>query len=824
MKTQIVGFILFLFLCVLVPLGVAGPAPYTISYSGPSHIPPGGSGTFTFTVKKDGIPQSSVTMYNRRRPEANSWLDNDTPVTDANGEAQMTLTLESTASGTYRITGTAPDREGGKQFDEDIDYVRFDVIVGNPPSSSSSLSSSSSSSSSSQPLRRLLRISGDNQQGLPGETLANPFVVEVRNQEDEPAEGIAVTFYVLTGGGSLSAEVVVTDSNGRAESTLTLGSEPGTNRVQVSLSGINPLALLLEGSSPRLVFSAEATTVVSIDDSSLSVETVTTNSNDQTKSTPIPDSKSDTDTVEVSVEANLPTPVPTVPLIISGGDQNGLTGEALANSFVVEVRDQYGNPMEGVTVTFTVTAGGGTLSATTVMTDANGQAESTLTLGSYSRTNTVEASIEGVTETVTFSASAEILEFDLSVPAGISLIHVPLKVRGIDGMAGTIESVSDLYDALGGAASVNMLTTLDPDTQGWQSYLGDTSADRTLTDELGILANMSAPVSIRLSGDALGVDGSSTITVNQGVNLVGLPLMDSRITRVSDLLTLEGFADNVSSIVVSDNGTFKAVRQTGDDGDISVTGGQAFMLTAAEAATVTISGDGWDNTAVGAMAAPSITMGGIQPVGITPVLVLSGLIVDGVSGVNSSGLRVSVKNLSTGSALTTVVGDAGNASSQVDYRLTVVDIEKGQAAAIGDTLEISVTSPDASIGVEPLQYTVTAEDVRRSRIELPALFLREIPTKTELLPNYPNPFNPETWIPYRLAEDGFVTLTIYDSNGQVVRTLDVGHQTAAVYESRSKAAYWDGRNEFGETVASGVYFYTLTADDFSATRKMLVLK
>ena len=91
-------------------------------------------------------------------------------------------------------------------------------------------------------------------------------------------------------------------------------------------------------------------------------------------------------------------------------------------------------------------------------------------------------------------------------------------------------------------------------------------------------------------------------------------------------------------------------------------------------------------------------------------------------------------------------------------------------------------------------------------------------------PNYPNPFNPETWIPYRLAEDAFVTLTIYNDSGQVVRTLDIGHQVASIYESRSKAAYWDGRNDLGESVASGVYFYTLTAGDFSATRKMVILK
>ena len=102
--------------------------------------------------------------------------------------------------------------------------------------------------------------------------------------------------------------------------------------------------------------------------------------------------------------------------------------------------------------------------------------------------------------------------------------------------------------------------------------------------------------------------------------------------------------------------------------------------------------------------------------------------------------------------------------------------------------------------------------------------MRAIPDQTALLPNYPNPFNPETWIPYHLATDANVTLTIYDVRGNVVRELMLGHQSAGVYESRRRAAYWDGRNHLGEPVASGLYFYTLTAGDFSATRKMLILK
>ena len=113
---------------------------------------------------------------------------------------------------------------------------------------------------------------------------------------------------------------------------------------------------------------------------------------------------------------------------------------------------------------------------------------------------------------------------------------------------------------------------------------------------------------------------------------------------------------------------------------------------------------------------------------------------------------------------------------------------------------------------------------KRGFVVLEQLLVSLTPTETELLANYPNPFNPETWIPYRLAEDAFVTLTIYDGSGQVIRTLDVGHRIASAYENRSKAIYWDGRNNLGERVASSVYFYTLTTEDYSATRKMLVVK
>ena len=121
-----------------------------------------------------------------------------------------------------------------------------------------------------------------------------------------------------------------------------------------------------------------------------------------------------------------------------------------------------------------------------------------------------------------------------------------------------------------------------------------------------------------------------------------------------------------------------------------------------------------------------------------------------------------------------------------------------------------------------LEYTNPA--YLRGIVMLEQLLIALIPKETILLTNYPNPFNPETWIPYQLAKPAEVTLHIYAVNGELVRTLVLGHQPAGIYRTRSRAAYWNGQNNIGEVVASGIYFYTLVAGDFTATRKMLIMK
>ena len=430
------------------------------------------------------------------------------------------------------------------------------------------------------------------------------------------------------------------------------------------------------------------------------------------------------------IEVQFDPRTPTTLVKISGTAQQGIVNTTLALPFVVEVRDQYNRAFAEVPVTFAVTAGGGKLSAITATTDSTGRAQTTLTLGPNLGRNTVSVSVTEIKSPVTFQAVSDTFptQYLWSVPAGVSWIHVPLKVRTVDRVAKSIESVADLYDALGGASSVNLLTTYDLTTRGWHSYLGNSSrgtiADKALTDDTGIIAVMNRAASLHLSGDALGANGSSTITLHPGPNLVGVPLRDSRIAQVSDLLTLEGIEDNVSAVMVSDNRRFKRVKQAGDAGDTPITGGQAFILIAREGATVAISGEGWANIS-GAAATPSVAIMGMEVEDATPVLALRGSVVSSVDGWGKmphlrpglgSGFRVIVKNPSTGksvsterrSAFPTVTGD-----EKAGYQVTVVDIETARAAQIGDILEIAVRSPSPLIGVEPLRYTVTVEDVKR---------------------------------------------------------------------------------------------------------------
>ena len=314
----------------------------------------------------------------------------------------------------------------------------------------------------SEDLYTLTKVSGDEQQGPAGTALAAPFVVSVLDQNGSAFAGVVVTFSVTAGGGTLSSTTAITDANGRARSTLTLSSEPGTNTVTATVAGLEPVtfaATAIEQTPHSLtkvsgdnqqgrageqlakpfvvsvldedgagIAGAVVTFSVTVGGGTLSTVSVATNASGQARSTLTLGSDPGANTVAATVAGLEPetftaTAIEQTPhslTKVSGDSQEGPASTQLAAPFVVSVLDQAGSPLTGATVTFSVTAGGGLLSSTTdanpctiesstssttATTDANGQAATRLTLGSEPGTNTVTATVAGL-ESVTFTATA----------------------------------------------------------------------------------------------------------------------------------------------------------------------------------------------------------------------------------------------------------------------------------------------------------------------------------------------------------------------------------------------------------------------------------
>jgi hypothetical protein len=140
---------------------------------------------------------------------------------------------------------------------------------------------------------------------------------------------------------------------------------------------------------------------------------------------------------------------------------------------------------------------------------------------------------------------------------------------------------------------------------------------------------------------------------------------------------------------------------------------------------------------------------------------------------------------------------------------------------------LEVTFEARGVVSNPVESSIRATHLRLNRSLINTGYsypFRIEPYRFALMPNYPNPFNPETWIPFELSQDGDVTVRIYGLDGDVVRTLDLGYQPMGEYRARHSAAYWDGRNDIGERVASGLYVYELTAGDRRAVRRMVISK
>ena len=263
--------------------------------------------------------------------------------------------------------------------------------------------------------------------------------------------------------------------------------------------------------------------------------------------------------------------------------------------------------------------------------------------------------------------------------------------------------------------------------------------------------------------------------------------------------------------------------------DTDETGNESISLTAPTEPGVYFYGacvqriENESNTSNNCSAAVAITVRNIQPVGVIAPL---------AGDVNTDGV-VNIQDLVLVAASFEKTGE-NIADINKDGVVDILDLVL-VASAFGNTasapfawsrdFEKVLTTADLQTWLtQAQQLNLTDTTSQRGILFLEQLLAALTPKETILLANYPNPFNPETWMPYQLAKPADVTLTIYSINGQLVRQLALGHQPAGIYQNRSRAAYWDGKNVLGESVASGVYFYVFSAGEFKATRKMLLRK
>ena len=203
----------------------------------------------------------------------------------------------------------------------------------------------------------------------------------------------------------------------------------------------------------------------------------------------------------------------------------------------------------------------------------------------------------------------------------------------------------------------------------------------------------------------------------------------------------------------------------------------------------------------------------------TSIFVVAGNVRQEETGEALNEVVVKIRNLRTGQTIEDVTGTLAGYGN---YVATFVASSEEFMTHTGDKLEITVMDKGSRFVVHPVNHILTTQDLSAYVLFMP-LHL-SLPKKSALLQNYPNPFNPETWIPFQLAQNAPVTINIYDTKGQLIRTISLGNRNAGVYTTKDKAAYWDGRNSSGDKVSSGVYFYTLRAGEFRVTRKMVVVK
>ena len=305
-----------------------------------------------------------------------------------------------------------------------------------------------------------------------------------------------------------------------------------------------------------------------------------------------------------------------------------------------------------------------------------------------------------------------------------------------------------------------------------------------------------------------------TVTLSKGLNMLSVPLAQPTPMNARSLAGIAG----ATTIITLDAETqqFMAWTPSAPNDGFPIEGDKGYIVNVPETRNFAFVGSQWTNQTEAAAAPPAIST---QMPKDAWAFVVSGRIgqptpYEGKS--NFDGYHVNIRNLRTNSTLiTSVQGDYFAAATADLTRRSVVKVE--------DLIEVRVLGPEGNVESQTHSFKVTPEHLANAVLSVNLNNIGQ-PTQNQLLQNYPNPFNPETWIPYQLSEDSSVSIAIYDMTGQLVRTLSLGFQAAGFYNSRHRAAYWDGRNALGERVASSIYFYQLTTPTVQQTRRLVIVK
>jgi len=301
-----------------------------------------------------------------------------------------------------------------------------------------------------------------------------------------------------------------------------------------------------------------------------------------------------------------------------------------------------------------------------------------------------------------------------------------------------------------------------------------------------------------------------TVTLSKGLNMLSVPLAPPTPMTAKSLVAMTG----ATAIIAFDapNQRFMGWTPSAPNEGFPIEGGHGYIVNVPATRNFAFLGAPWtDPTEEAAAAAPTAISTEV------PQQAWAFVISGHLAGKSAfDGYQVIVRNLRTNSIIT--------ASVRGDYfAAATADLTRRSVVQVGDTIELRIIGPNGNAELQTLSVKVTPDHLANAVLSVSLDSIGQ-PTQNLLLQNYPNPFNPETWIPYQLSEDSPVSISIYDTTGQLVRTLSLGFQSAGFYNSQGRAAYWDGRNALGERVASGIYFYQLTTPSFQQTRRFVIVK